>query len=67
MSQQYAVIKSQTELEVEEFFGAKGIDDWNKETWEKEINANDVSLVWFGILICMIPGMLVYYFASTLI
>lgn len=40
--QHYEVIKCHTELEVEKLFGAKGIDDWNKETWDKAINAHDV-------------------------
>nr|XP_027084395.1 endoribonuclease Dicer homolog 3-like [Coffea arabica] len=49
--QQYEVIKCHTELEVEELFGAKGIDDWHKETWEKAINAHDVLVMTPQILL----------------
>lgn len=41
--QQYKEIKSQTELDVEEYYGARGVDDWNGNNWEKEINEHDVS------------------------
>lgn len=43
--QQYEVIKVRTSLEVEEYYGAKGVDEWNLDCWEKEINQNDVGLV----------------------
>lgn len=42
-SQQFEVIKANTELQVEEYYGAKGVDDWNAKSWEKEVNENDVS------------------------
>lgn len=40
--QQYEVIKLHTGLEVECYYGAKGVDDWNVERWEKEISSNQV-------------------------
>lgn len=40
--QQYKEIKSYTGLDVEEYFGAKGVDDWNAGTWGKEIKDHDV-------------------------
>ncbi|KAL2544712.1 Endoribonuclease Dicer-like protein 3a [Forsythia ovata] len=40
--QQYEDIKSHTELEVEEYYGAKGVDKWNVKTWEKEVDEHDV-------------------------
>lgn len=43
--QQYDVIKVNTDFEVEEYYGAKGVDEWDLQCWEKEINQNDVSLL----------------------
>lgn len=43
--QQFEVIKFQTELKVEEYYGDKGVDQWDSKTWEKEIAEHDVS--WF--------------------
>lgn len=45
--QQYQVIKDNTNLEVDEYYGAKGVDFWDAGTWEKEINQNDVSCFFF--------------------
>nr|GLL32084.1 endoribonuclease Dicer homolog 3 [Ipomoea trifida] len=39
--QQYEAIKCHTKLQVQEFYGAKGIDDWDGKTWEKEVNDHD--------------------------
>lgn len=44
-------IKSHTKLEVEEYYGAKGVDDWNVETWQKEINEHDVLVMTPQILL----------------
>ncbi|PIN18423.1 Ribonuclease III [Handroanthus impetiginosus] len=49
--QQYKEIKSHTELDVEEYYGARGVDDWNAETWEKEINGHDVLVMTPQILL----------------
>lgn len=43
--QQYEVIKSNTELKVEEYYGAKGVDEWTAEIWAKEINKHHVSCI----------------------
>lgn len=42
--QQFEVIKVQTDFQVGEYYGAKGVDEWNAKSWEKEINEHDVSL-----------------------
>lgn len=41
--QQFGVIKEHTSFEVEEYYGAKGVDSWDKEHWEKEFKTHDVS------------------------
>jgi endoribonuclease Dicer len=43
--QQFEVIKNYTDFAVEEYYGAKGVDEWNLMCWEKEINKHDVSLI----------------------
>ncbi|EYU29224.1 hypothetical protein MIMGU_mgv1a0001671mg, partial [Erythranthe guttata] len=48
---QYKEIKSHTELNVDEYYGAKGIDDWNEKIWEKEINERDVLVMTPQILL----------------
>ncbi|KAM3218378.1 endoribonuclease Dicer 3a [Capsicum annuum] len=40
--QQYEVIQHHTHLTVQEYYGAKGVDDWNAESWKKETDDNDV-------------------------
>ncbi|KAK4365008.1 hypothetical protein RND71_016366 [Anisodus tanguticus] len=40
--QQYEVIQHHTYLAVQEYYGAKGVDEWNAESWKKEIDDNDV-------------------------
>ncbi|KAL6578542.1 Dicer dimerization domain [Orobanche minor] len=49
--QRYNEIKSRTELRVEEYYGARGVDGWNDKTWEKEINGNDVLVMTPQILL----------------
>ncbi|CAI9755614.1 unnamed protein product [Fraxinus pennsylvanica] len=49
--QQYEEIKSHTELEVEEYYGAKGVDVWNVKTWEKEVDEHDVLVMTPQILL----------------
>ncbi|XP_060673707.1 endoribonuclease Dicer homolog 3a isoform X2 [Ziziphus jujuba] len=41
VNQQFEVIKIHTGFEVEEYYGAKGVDEWNKKRWEKEVNEHD--------------------------
>ncbi|GMP83972.1 hypothetical protein CsSME_00037691 [Camellia sinensis var. sinensis] len=43
--QQFEVMKVHTNLRVEEYYGAKGVDEWNAKSWEKEINDHDVSWI----------------------
>lgn len=43
--QQFEFIKICTSLEVGEYYGAKGVDEWSLKCWEKEINEHDVSLL----------------------
>ncbi|RDX92252.1 Endoribonuclease Dicer-like 3, partial [Mucuna pruriens] len=49
--QQFGVIKDYTDLAVEEYYGAKGIDDWNLSCWEKEIEEHDVMVMTPQILL----------------
>lgn len=42
--QQFEIIKNLTNLEVEEYYGAKGVDTWNLKSWEKETSDHDVGL-----------------------
>ncbi|XP_074345959.1 endoribonuclease Dicer homolog 3a-like isoform X1 [Apium graveolens] len=49
--QQYEVIKDNTELVVDEYYGAKGVDFWDAGSWEKEINRNDVMVMTPQILL----------------
>ncbi|XP_059641179.1 endoribonuclease Dicer homolog 3 [Cornus florida] len=51
VQQQCKVIKEHAELEVEEYYGAKGIDEWNASCWEKEINEHDVLVMTPQILL----------------
>ncbi|KAL7001833.1 hypothetical protein U1Q18_002981 [Sarracenia purpurea var. burkii] len=49
--QQFEVIKVHTNLQVEEYYGAKGVDEWNAKCWEKEINEHDVLVMTPQILL----------------
>ncbi|KAL8107399.1 endoribonuclease Dicer homolog 3-like [Apium graveolens] len=49
--QKYKVLKDHTELEVDEYYGARGIDFWNGTSWEREINQNDVMVMTPQILL----------------
>ncbi|CAN4127930.1 unnamed protein product [Withania somnifera] len=40
--QQYEVIQHHTHLAVQEYYGAKGVDEWTSESWKKETDDNDV-------------------------
>lgn len=59
--QQYEVIRHHTQLAVQEYYGAKGVDDWNVEKWKTETDDNDVScsLSWFSALKCVCAEMIV--------
>ncbi|XP_058760418.1 endoribonuclease Dicer homolog 3a-like [Vicia villosa] len=45
VNQQYKNIKHNTDLQVEEYHGAKGVDTWNFESWQKEVKDNDVMVM----------------------
>ncbi|CAI8607259.1 unnamed protein product [Vicia faba] len=45
VNQQYMNIKHNTDLQVEEYHGAKGVDTWNFESWQKEVKDNDVMVM----------------------
>ncbi|KAL9442076.1 hypothetical protein AB3S75_020560 [Citrus x aurantiifolia] len=49
--QQYDVIRVHTDFEVEEYYGAKGVDEWDSQCWQKEINKNDVLVMTPQILL----------------
>lgn len=49
--QQFGVIKEHTSFEVEEYYGAKGVDSWDKEHWEKEFKTHDVLVMTPQILL----------------
>ncbi|XP_061353512.1 endoribonuclease Dicer homolog 3a-like [Gastrolobium bilobum] len=51
VNQQFEVIRDCTDLAVEEYYGAKGIDDWNSSCWEKEIEEHDVMVMTPQILL----------------
>ncbi|CAI8602967.1 unnamed protein product [Vicia faba] len=42
---QYMNIKHNTDLQVEEYHGAKGVDTWNFESCQKEVKDNDVMVM----------------------
>ncbi|CAI0401304.1 unnamed protein product [Linum tenue] len=50
-NQQCEVIKDQTGFEVEVYYGAKGVDEWNLTQWQKEIDERDVLVMTPQILL----------------
>ncbi|XP_051119547.1 endoribonuclease Dicer homolog 3 isoform X2 [Andrographis paniculata] len=42
---QHKEIKSHTNLRVEAYFGARGVDGWDADAWAKEINDHDVLIM----------------------
>ncbi|XVE70817.1 hypothetical protein DITRI_Ditri10aG0101000 [Diplodiscus trichospermus] len=51
VNQQYEYIKIHTSLEVEQYYGAKGVDGWNSDCWDKEIKEHDVLVMTPQILL----------------
>lgn len=43
--QQFGVIKDNTDLKVEQYYGDKGVDQWDLASWNKEVRENDVSVL----------------------
>ncbi|XP_050268142.1 endoribonuclease Dicer homolog 3a isoform X1 [Quercus robur] len=42
VNQQFEFIKNHTNMEVGQYYGDMGVDNWSLETWEREVNKNDV-------------------------
>ncbi|GMN63272.1 hypothetical protein TIFTF001_032343 [Ficus carica] len=42
---QYKYIEEYTNFKVGEYYGGKGVDDWDNKCWEKEINEHDVMVM----------------------
>ncbi|XVF35247.1 hypothetical protein REPUB_Repub18cG0129200 [Reevesia pubescens] len=51
LNQQFEYIKIHTNLEVEQYYGAKGVDEWNLDSWKKEVNEHDVLVMTPQILL----------------
>ncbi|XP_042485493.1 endoribonuclease Dicer homolog 3a [Macadamia integrifolia] len=51
VNQQFEVIKIHTNLKVEQYYGAKKVDEWSAECWEKEIRDQDVMVMTPQILL----------------
>ncbi|PSS19311.1 Endoribonuclease Dicer 3a like [Actinidia chinensis var. chinensis] len=49
--QQFEVIKFHTDFRVEEYYGAKGVDEWKVDEWEKETNEHDILVMTPQILL----------------
>ncbi|GAB2276326.1 Endoribonuclease Dicer 3a [Dionaea muscipula] len=45
VNQQYEVIKIHTDLRVRQIYGEMGVDEWNAQCWEKEINDHQVLVI----------------------
>ncbi|KAA3477366.1 Endoribonuclease Dicera [Gossypium australe] len=51
VNQQFEYIKDHTSLEVEQYYGAKGVDEWTLDCWEKETKEHDVLVMTPQILL----------------
>ncbi|XP_020528007.1 endoribonuclease Dicer homolog 3a isoform X1 [Amborella trichopoda] len=51
VTQQCEVIKIHTNFRVMDYHGAKGIDEWNKQCWDREINSQEVMVMTPQILL----------------
>ncbi|KAG9458819.1 hypothetical protein H6P81_003327 [Aristolochia fimbriata] len=51
VNQQFEVIKIHTDFKVGEYYGARGIDGWTAQCWEKEINSHEVMVMTPQILL----------------
>ncbi|XVF48783.1 hypothetical protein PTKIN_Ptkin03bG0216400 [Pterospermum kingtungense] len=51
VNQQFEYIKIHTSLQVEQYYGAKGVDEWNSDCWDKEIKEHDVLVMTPQILL----------------
>ncbi|GMI97873.1 dicer-like 3, DICER-LIKE 3 [Hibiscus trionum] len=51
VNQQFEYVKEHTSLEVEQYYGAKGVDEWTLDCWEKEVKDHDVLVMTPQILL----------------
>ncbi|XP_047170030.1 endoribonuclease Dicer homolog 3a isoform X2 [Vigna umbellata] len=51
VNQQFNNIRYLTDFQVEEYYGAKGVDTWTLKTWEQKISNNDVLVMTPQILL----------------
>ncbi|TYJ02321.1 hypothetical protein E1A91_A13G219900v1 [Gossypium mustelinum] len=51
VNQQFEYIKFHTSLDVEQYYGDKGVNEWNSEYWEKDIKEHDVLVMTPQILL----------------
>ncbi|KAF5743147.1 Ribonuclease III putative isoform 1 [Tripterygium wilfordii] len=51
VNQQFEVIKLHTDLEVGQYYGALGVDEWNLKSWEKESSEHDILVMTPQILL----------------
>ncbi|GKV00034.1 hypothetical protein SLEP1_g12795 [Rubroshorea leprosula] len=51
VNQHFDYVRPYTNLDVEQYFGAKGVDAWNLSRWEKEIREHDVMVMTPQILL----------------
>ncbi|PPD95421.1 hypothetical protein GOBAR_DD07557 [Gossypium barbadense] len=51
VNQQFEYVKDHTSLEVEQYYGAKGVDEWTLDCWEKETKEHDVLVMTPQILL----------------
>ncbi|KAK9099556.1 hypothetical protein Syun_026601 [Stephania yunnanensis] len=49
--QQFEVIKVHTNFKVEQYYGAKGVDEWSAKCWEREISKHEVMVMTPQILL----------------
>ncbi|KAL5711683.1 hypothetical protein ACHQM5_013941 [Ranunculus cassubicifolius] len=54
VNQQFEVIKAQTDLNVQQYYGDKGVDEWDLTTWNKEVEEHDVSAYFIGLIVLFI-------------
>ncbi|KAJ0967078.1 hypothetical protein J5N97_023995 [Dioscorea zingiberensis] len=51
VNQQFCVIRDHTDFRIQEYYGAKGVDEWTAECWEKEIDTYEIMVMTPQILL----------------
>ncbi|KAK1269817.1 hypothetical protein QJS04_geneDACA022123 [Acorus gramineus] len=51
VNQQFEVIRTHTGFNVAEYYGSKGVDEWNAKCWQKELDTQDVMVMTPQILL----------------